>query len=199
MLEEDDLVRSQRKVLSELGKETSVGQLLEVVFQRGAWRIVEVFSQEGRPFELELRWSAAKSSGAWVKLTTSHALRVSVFAKSLTLKASNLSSEPNTVTGRVDDGFSQTANVWEHRARTDGTTPLSIPIPPFAAAFRLDLADREALARATITLLDGQGTARARYSAATQPAGGVALGGAGRLEIATEDSIDLRGIFTLSL
>lgn len=194
----DDKVRSQRLELANGGPRMT-GQLLEVTFQRDGWRIVEGFSEKGRPFELTLRWSTANATGIWVKVTVAHAARICVFARSLSLDVVNLSNEAHSVIGRVADGFSQTANVWEHRATSVGGQPLSIPIPPFAAAFHLHMATRDALPGTTISLLDGMEKVRARFSAANQPPGGILVGGAGRIELLTEKAIDLRGIFTLSL
>ncbi len=199
MLEVDQRVRSERKELPGSSTSSSQIMLLDVQFGQGEWRIVEAFSKEGKPLELEVRWSATTASGPWVKVTVAHATRLCVFAKSVTLYATNLSTDSNTVIAQVADGFTQTANVWEHRAKTDGSSALHIPVPPFAVVFHLHLAERGALPAAIITVFDGAGTARARFSAANQPAGGIPVGGAGRIEITTEGSIDLRGIFTLLL
>lgn len=194
----DDRVRSQRLELTSSGPKMT-GTLLDVTFQRDGWRIVEGFSEKGRPFELTLRWSTANATGTWVKVTVAHAARICVFARSLLLDVVNLSNQAHSVIGRVADGFSQTANVWEHRATSVGGKPLSLPIPPFAAAFHLHLAERDALPGTVISLLDGTEKVRARFSAANQPPGGILVGGAGRLEVLTQKEIDLRGIFTLSL
>lgn len=197
MFETDGKVISERK---ELPGVTSAGTktfMLSAVDTVDSWRIIEALSTEGRPFELEVHWSASKVSGPWVKTTVSHATRLCVFAKGVTLYATNVSSKSNTVIVLVPDGFAQTANVWEHRATTTASTPLVIPIPPFAASFDLNLAQRDALPGANITIFDGQGKARAHFSAANQPPGGIPVGGAGKLEVTTTGAIDLRGIFTL--
>ena len=51
-----------------------------------AWRIVEVSSLEGKPFDIELIWSAANGSGANALITVPHASRICVFARTVQVR-----------------------------------------------------------------------------------------------------------------
>jgi hypothetical protein len=124
---------------------------------------------------------------------------VCVFARSLTLRAANLSSTANRVGVTVADGFALTANVWEQRDTCDGVTPVQVPVPPFAYTFGVLLADRTLLPGTVISVFDGAGTLRSQTSGASQPDSGIPVGGAGRIEVLTSSATNLRGVFQLSL
>jgi hypothetical protein len=173
--------------------------LISVQSQVETWRIVEVFSDKGFPFALELSWTAAGSTGAHALLTVSHAARVSVFANGLTARARSLAPDAHAVSLTVADGFAQTANVWEESASSDGSNPVELDIPPFATRFHLHLAETDALDGTTITLLDGNSVARARFGANALPPAGIPVGGASRLSIVTTQPTELRTVFELQL
>ena len=199
MAYEDDIVRSNQVLLKGGTTESGSTSLLTAEFPDSAWRTVEVVSREGKPFELELKWSVVTASGSRAVVTAASAARVCVFARSIQVFVSNLSSDGHTVIGQVADGFTQSANVWEHRATVSAQTPVNIPIPPFAAVFFLHLGGHDTPPGTTITIFDGTGTARAQFSAANQPAGGIPLGGAGRIEVTTQSNMEVRGVFALSI
>lgn len=163
-----------------------------------AWRIVEVFSRSGRPFEVELAWSAGTGTGAQARLTVSHAVRVCVFARSVRLAAANLSSEDNRVAVTVGDGFAVTRN---HLAVAgQGVGPIDVPVPAFATHVHLDVADAALRAASTLTLLDGQTVPRAAVTAATQGGSdGVALAGAQLVRVSLPSPAAWRLVFTLCL
>lgn len=173
--------------------------LLQGESQYATWRLVEVFSDKGLPFELELRWSGGAGSGAWSKLTVASATRICLFARSITLRAANLSSDVNRVGVTIADGFAPTTNTYEQRDTCDAVTPVRFSIPPFAQTFSLQLADRGKLPGAVISFFDGTGAVRGQVSGATQPGEGILVGGTGRIEVLTSSPTDLKGIFTLAL
>jgi hypothetical protein len=174
--------------------------LLDADARAEAWRIVEAFSIEGAPFELELSWSAGAGAGVKARATIARAGRVAVFARGLRVRAANLSSSKNRVGVNAADGFAPSRNVWEVR----GTTPaegaaLAVEIPPFAEDFTLEAADPDALPDFEVRLYDGLGTLRARYAGDAQLSTGIAVGGAGRVEVSSASPADFRVVFQLSL
>ncbi len=169
------------------------------------WRIIEAFSRSAAPFELELAWSAGSGSGAFAQVTVARSVRICIFARSLRIRAANLSSSDNRVGVTVADGYGQTRNQWEHRATGDQSVAdpdqgvaQEVPIPPFARTVRLEIADPTRLPGSTIKVYDGEGTLRATVAGDAQPEGGVPVGGAGRVEV-TAGATDYRVVYTLSL
>ena len=59
----------------------------------GGWSSCSAWAE--RPFEAELSWSAGSGTGARALLTVARASRVSVYARSLQLRARNLGPERN--------------------------------------------------------------------------------------------------------
>ncbi|RME26726.1 MAG: hypothetical protein D6798_06110 [Deltaproteobacteria bacterium] len=163
------------------------------------WRIVEAFSRSGGPFELELAWSAGSGSGATAQVTVARAVRICIFARSLRIRAANLSSSDNRVGVTVADGYGQTRNQWEHRdTGPDQGVAQEVPIPPFARTVRLEIADPTQLPGSSIKVYDGEGTLRAAVAGDAQPEGGVPVGGAGKVEV-TAGATDYRVVYHLSL
>ena len=173
--------------------------LLTAEAQRDTWRIVEAFSGSGLPFDLELQWSAGSGTGARALVTVARSTRISLFARSVRISATNLTAEPNRAGVTVADGFAPTRNQWEHRAAHVSGVPSPIPTPPFAETVRVDLADPSLSPLATVRILDGLGTLRATYPLLDQPAGGISVGGASALELDLAADIAFRAVFHLSL
>ena len=173
-------------------------ELLVGEAERAVWRILELFSA-GLPFEVELSWSAGSGAGASAMVTVARAARVSVFARSVRIVASNLCDKPNRVGVTVSDGFATTHNQWEHRADHVSTTPSRISIPPFAQTVRLDLADPALSPLATVRVLSGLGSVVAAYPVLQQPQPGIPVGGASALELALAADVAFRAVYHLSL
>lgn len=163
------------------------------------WRIVEAISISGRPFELELGWSSGSGSGARAQITVARSTRISVFARSVQVRAANLSTDENRVVVTVADGFAMTRNQWEHRARHLSTGISSIPVPPFADNVRVDLADPTLLFFATLRLVDGEGVVRTALPLDLQPLDGLPLGGVQTIELDLAVDLDFRAVYHLSL
>lgn len=174
-------------------------ELLNADSGAAAWRLVECFSERGLPFELVLRWSGGAGSGAHARMTVAHASRVCVFARSLTIQAINLTITPNRVGVTVADGFAPTANVWEQRTSCDGVSPVALSVPPFALSFQVQLADRTALPRTSISIFDGLGALQSQLFGLNQPGIATPVGGAGRIDVLTGGATNLRAIFQLSI
>lgn len=173
--------------------------LLSAESERDTWRIVEVFSRTGAPFEVELAWSAGSGSGAVAQVTVARSARICIFARSLRIRAGNLASDTNRVGVTVADGYGQTRNQWEHRATSpDQGVSQEVPIPPFARSVRLEVADPTQLPGSTIKVFDGEGTLRATVAGDTQPESGVPVGGAGKVEVEA-GATAYRAVFALAL
>ncbi len=173
--------------------------LLNTSAQEDTWRIVEAFSASSLPFALSLAWSAGTGVGATALITVCRSARVAVYARSLTLRVANLSTDDNSVGATVADGFAQTQNQWEERGIAQNLTAAVVSIPPFSLRFRVDLADASLLSTAQIMVYDGQNTLCATVMGDLQPDGGVLVGGARRIEILTTADVEYRVVFTLSL
>lgn len=172
-------------------------RLLDAEAERDTWRIVEVFSRTGAPFDVDLTWSAGTGSGAGAKVTVSRSTRICVFARSLRVAAMNLTAAINRVGVTVGDGFAVTSNLYEVRGHADKS--FDIDIPSFGRRGRVELADPAALAGSVIRVLDGFAAIRASLPCALQPPDGFAIGGAHRLQLVPSVPTDFRAVFTLSL
>lgn len=164
------------------------------------WRIVEAFSIDGLPFELNLSWSAGAGAGAKATVTACRSVRVCVFARALQVTAANLADASNRVGLTVADGFAVTTN----QAEATGMMPNSegdVEIPPFALRFRFEMADPSYLSTTEIRLYDGLSVLRSLMMADLQPDGGVPLGGARRLTLTNTSATDIayRVVFDLAL
>jgi hypothetical protein len=164
----------------------------------GAWRIVEAVSGNAGPFELAVSWSSGDGAGQEARVTVARGTRFSLYAASLKIRAANLSSRDNRVTVMVSDGYCVSDNVWERDLEGTGEA-MSVELPPFARAVRLDTGSADALPACRLRLLDGLGVARAEVRGDGQPPGGLLLGGAGALRVTVPSKVPFRLTFTLSL
>jgi len=173
-------------------------ELLSAESGDDAWRIVELFSLSGLPFDVDLAWSSGGGSGVSARVTVAKAARVGVHARSLRLTATNHAPVPNRVGCTVADGFSATRNQLEHRAtHLETANPSRVPIPPFAERVRVDLGEPHPSAR--LRLRDALGRVRSLLLHQQQPADGLLVGGAASLELEETADFDFRAVFTLSL
>ena len=195
---EDEIVRSQRRTLPIL-QDGSWCPLLTVQLRQDGWRIVEVFSADGHPFEVALQWSSAGATGAQVEVTVATGTRICVFARTLILRARNLATVPHTVVSTVSDGFAMTENCLELRGQTVSLQRVPIGIPSFARRVRVELGTWNGATGARYQLVDGGGRISSSISVRTQPQEGVWVGGAERLELWTPVASEYRVLFTLCL
>ena len=165
----------------------------------GTWRIVEVVSGSGGPFELVVAWSSGDGAGQEAKMTVARGTRFCVFASSLKVRAANLSSRDNRVSCMVSEGYCVSENHYEVRGEGGTLAPLAVEIPPYARSVRVDVSPASGLVSTTLSLTDGLGVARAEVSGDAQPAGGLPLGGAGALSVSAPANHTFRVTFTLSL
>ena len=72
--------RSHQETLKAHTGTTTLVDLLSAEACQGTWRIVEVVSASGGPFELRLAWSAGDGAGQEAKMTVARGTRFSIFA-----------------------------------------------------------------------------------------------------------------------
>lgn len=164
------------------------------------WRIIEVFSRTGLPFEVELGWSSGSGSGAGARVTVAHSTRICVLARSLRITAANLAPVVNRVGVTVADGFAPTRNQWEVRGSVVEGSFFEAVVPPFAETCRVELGDLSVVPNTLIALVDALGTPRGLYNAALLPFSGIPVGGAAKV-LTTNNSgpTPARVVFHLSL
>lgn len=161
-------------------------------------RVVELSSEDARPFEAELEWSCGDSAGSRIKVSVGSATRICLFARELQVRVLNLSSQSNRVRATVVDGEVPTFNHWETRVRCSTDTPARLGIPPFSRSVRVYAVDPKNAARLLIRLLDGQGAVLSAHSGAI-PEPGIVLGAAAAVEFQSPVACELRVIFALSV
>ena len=191
--------RSHQETLKPYTGTTKLVDTLVAEACQGAWRIVEVVSNTGAPFEVVVGWSSGDGAGQEAKLTVSRGTRLSVFASSLKLRVANLSSRENRVTVMASEGYCVSENHFEVRGEGGSNEPIPIEIPPFAKAVRLDASPASGLVSSTLYVNDGLGTTRAEVPGDVQPAGGLPLGGAGALLVSVPAGVSFRVTFSLSI
>ncbi|MFT5686105.1 MAG: hypothetical protein ACI8RZ_007060 [Myxococcota bacterium] len=176
---------------------------------RGKWRIVELVSQSGQPFDAELRWTAGNGGNLKALVTVSRATRVGLFCLSLDVRVANLDDAINVVSGVVAPArtFVQTHNQYEVRSgggsggsKVGTTYPVEIPIPPFADRLHFYVTDYANRSSWAIAVTDAQGTLRSYTTADTIPDSGLYIGGAGKIEVYDSAQVgEWRAVFSLSI
>ena len=147
--------------------------------KESAWRLVEFFSVDLRPFEVRLSWTGAHSASQYAQLTITRGTRICVWARSLTIDLANLSGSINKVAVSIG-------------AR-------SLAIPPWAASLRVDTSNPTAMPNFTIRLIDGNGNLMAALLGNAQPGEGVPLGGAEKVELTSTVVAEYRAAFNLTV
>lgn len=163
------------------------------------WRLVEVWTDSGLPFELHLEWSSGTSGPREAQITVARAARVCVFARSLALSAVNLADATNRVNAAVADALIPTRNQFEVRGATVQATEVPLDIPPFATHLRVELVDPTHLPDLQITVCDGTHTLCGVTAGDAQPPEGVPTGGARMITLLSANAEEFRAIFTLAL
>lgn len=199
--------RTDERVLSAIDVETNGNEVGELAYQAllnaesraDTWRIVEAFSRPGLPFALELSWASGSGSGTKARVTVAHASRICVFARSLSLRAANLSAQGNRVAVTVADGFAPCRNQWEVTGTVSEGSPAAIPVPPYAERLRVEVADPLKNPNTLVRLVDGLGVVRSSFRVDEQPSHGVPVGGVQALEVLLNSVSQFRAVFFLSL
>lgn len=176
---------------------------LDVLHSEGEcdnWRIVELSSAHGRPFEAEVTWSAANGSGSSARVTVAHAGRVGIYARTVGVRVKNLHFLPNAIGVTVADGFANTRNQLEVRGEGSASGPEAIRVPPFARSVRIETYDPDDTS-GVIWVIDAENKQRAAVRVADQPPEGIPIGGAHEIWFwpQREAPLPFRAVFHLNL
>lgn len=153
----------------------------------GDWRIIDLWSDEGSPWEARLVWSGGGGAQRTARLNVPNCTRVCVHATMLQVFGSNLSTATG-IQGRaaIADGQCDTENQWTVRGDSSqeiGGGNVDVKPPPWAKFVRLELSDNTLLPTSFIELLDVNDTARGRYAGNGQPAPGAPVGDAATVRL----------------
>lgn len=164
------------------------------------WRVVDLWTDSSRPFEVEIQWSAGGAGGQTARVSVSRAARVALFTRDLFVWATNLAQDTNEVRVSVadSDGSVRTENSYEvDFDATQGGGEVEVSIPPYSALCRVELADASYATTAMIRVYDGSDQLRSELVVADQPSAGLRLGAAKTLTV--EDGAVGRVVFALQL
>jgi hypothetical protein len=172
----------------------------------GDWRIIDLWSDEGIPWEARVVWSGGGGALRTAFLDVPNSVRLCVHATMLQVFGSNLSTSTN-IQGRaaIADGQTDTENQRTVRGDTSqviggGVSTRDVKPPPWAKFVRLELSDSTLLGTAFVELQDANGTTRGRYAGNAQPQPGAPIGDAANVHIVLPaGSYNYRLVFLLHL
>jgi hypothetical protein len=169
--------------------------------KESAWRLVEFFSVDLRPFEVRLSWTGAHSASQYAQLTITRGTRICVWARSLVIDLANLSGSVNKVAIAIGDtqAFTPSRNRYELRGTLSTSVARSLSIPPWATSLRVDTSNPTAMPNFTIRLIDGNSNLMAALLGNAQPGEGVPLGGAEKVELTSTVVAEYRAAFNLTV
>ena len=168
----------------------------------GDWRIIDLWSDEGTPWEARLVWSGGGGAQRTARFDVPKCTRICVHATMLQVFGANLSTSASVqACAAIADGQCDTENQWTVRgAIADASTNVDVVPPPWAKFVRLELSDSTLLATSFIELRDANATTRARYAANGQPAPGAPIGDAATLRLVLPaGTYNYRVVFLLHL
>ena len=172
----------------------------------GDWRIIDLWSDEGSPWEARLVWSGGGGAQRTALLDVPKCTRVCVHATMLQIFGSNLSISANIqARAAIADGQCDTENPWTVRGSTAQIVGgaggnVDVVPPPWAKFVRLELSDDNLLATAFVELLDVNATTRGRDAASQQPAPGAPIGDAATVRcVLPAGTYSYRVVFLLHL
>ncbi len=151
----------------------------------GDWRILDLWSDEGSPWEARVVWSGGGGALRTALVDVPKCVRVCVHATMIQVFGANLSTSANIqARAAIADGYCDTENQWTVRGTvTDQGQTVNATPPPWAKFARLELSDSTLLGSAFVEFLDVNGTARGRYAANAQPAPGAPIGDAATVRL----------------
>lgn len=167
----------------------------------GAWRVIELYGVSG-PLEAEVSWTAGGGGGQTAFITIPRNTRVSVYARDITIRAANLLGTAQDVACMISDGYADTENYFEQRGTAGVAQPstVSFAVPPFARRALLEVQDPTALPNFAINVEDGMGVVRGKWAGNAQPATGMPLGAASKVNVnAPAGGLPFRVVYTLNL
>lgn len=182
-----------------LPQDSSIIPLLTMQDTGQCWRVVELFSFRGLPWEGLLTWTLANSPpGPGLRVSVPHAVRLCVYAQTLNLSGINRSSVANQVGAVVADGCLPTTNQLDVVFVCDGQNATRVDVPAFASRMELMLGERAALGMTTVTMVSGALERVTTYAAAI-PSSGMPMGGTHYIEVMTPMPMTVRMTFYLTV
>ena len=160
------------------------------------WRLLLV-SAAG-PVELEVGWGFGDTSGTLLRLSLARSVRLCLYGRALTVKASNLKDGSNRLDLVAVDAYERTHNVLQVGGEGTGAVQM-VAVPAFAQDLRLELADATLLESSTVRLKDGEGAVVSAYPGIMQPEAGIRLGAADTVEVVVPSGCPWRVVFGLTM
>jgi hypothetical protein len=155
----------------------------------GAWRLIDLWSDEGTPWQARVSWSGGGGAQRTAKIDVPNSVRLCIHATMVQVFGANLSTSANIqARAAIADGQGETENQWTVRGFSDGQVgggggTVDVSPPPWAKFVRLELSDSTLLPTAFLELRDANATSRARYAASAQPQPGAPVGDAASIHL----------------
>jgi len=155
----------------------------------GAWRLIDLWSDEGTPWQARVAWSGGGGAQRTAKIDVPNSVRLCIHATMVQVFGANLSTSANIqARAAIADGQGETENQWTVRGFSDGQVgggggTVDVSPPPWAKFVRLELSDSTLLPTAFLELRDANATSRARYAASAQPQPGAPVGDAASIHL----------------
>ncbi len=164
-----------------------------------AWRLLEVFSLNDRPFDLRLRWDSGGGAGDPIRVTVARSTRVCVWSQGFRVSIANLATNGvNKIEGHIATLSEPIAthNFWETTQAIVADTVFTPPDMSRTVRFDCPIA---AQAASKLKLLDGGGNLVGEWLWADQPSGGIPLGGCRTVHVTPSIPCDVRVVYDLHL
>ena len=172
----------------------------------GDWRIIDLWSDEGSPWEARLVWSGGGGAQRTALIDVPKCARICVHATMVQVFGANLATAAEIqACVAIADGQCDTENQWTVRGDGiqeigGGSGSADVVPPPWAKFVRLELSDSALLPTAFLELVDVNGTARGRYAGPAQPHPGAPIGDAATVRLVLPSgSYAYRVVFLLHL
>lgn len=170
-----------------------------------SWRLVELWSDQGFPWEAFIQWTGGQAGGARLTLTVMGSARVCIAAHSIaTIEARNLSSETQVCRAAIStvDGPIACQNHWmlsQVGGGIGGGLPFDIIPPRFAERLYMTPSIAASLAGTTVDLYDGLGNLCGNYTLNNQPPYGQPVVGISKVTVTPVAGTRYQCDFTLGV
>ncbi|MFZ5480639.1 MAG: hypothetical protein ACOZNI_28005 [Myxococcota bacterium] len=169
------------------GTETEVLTAQSSGHGEGAWRIVDLWSDEQTPWVAKLVWSGGGGATRTAVLDVPRCARICVHATMLQVFGANLSTSAGIqARAAIADGYCDTENQLTARgsfADVAQGANVDVSPPPWARFGRLELSDNALASTSFLELRDVNGVTRGRYPGNAQPSPGALIGDAATVRL----------------
>ena len=162
------------------------------------WRVVELYSRRGTPFEARIAWSGGRGAGPEARLSVPTSTRVSLLCRTCAVFVANLSSADATVGVTIGDAdaIARWDNFYVSR-HAAAASPVAVTVPNYASRVRLEAADSNIYSSSLIETFDAAGVKHGSIAGNQQLVAGVPLGDADQIKVTCNAAHRL--IWTLQL